>query len=112
MKTIFQFFFATYLFSKGYRKVSAIGNALRIHPGIISTWAATPFWQLALHFWGHTGNPVPTGVTKWEKKHIAKIQKERLEKLKSELLRQNGVLPNDLNAAENQWSKMIFKGDL
>ena len=112
MKTILQILFATYLFAKGFRKVSAISNTLHIHPGFICKWAKTPFWRLALRFWGHKGNPVPTGVGKWEKRYLAKLQNERLAKLKSELLRQNGVLPNDLNAAENKWRKMLLKGEI
>lgn len=112
MKTIFQILFATYLFAKGFRKVSAIANALRIHPGYICKWAKKPFWRLALRFGGYKGNPVPTGASKWERRYLAKLQQERLDNLKSELSRQNGTLSNDLNAAESKWRKMIFKGEL
>ena len=112
MKGILQFLFATYLFSKGFRKASVIAAALKIHPIFICNWAKTPYWSFCLRFWGYTGKEQVTGTTKWEKKHIAKIQKERLEKLKSELHRQNGTLENDLSAAETRWKKMLFNGDL
>ena len=112
MKRILQFLFATYLFSLGFRKASVIAAALKIHPIFICNWAKTPYWSFCLRFWGYTGKEQVTGTSKWEKKHIAKIQKERLEKLKSELHRQNGTLENDLSAAETRWKKMLFNGDL
>ena len=109
MKRILQFLFATYLFSKGFRKASVIAAALHIHPAIVCTWAETPFWTIGTRFWGYTGKDKVTGIQKWQAKQM---QKERIEKEKNALRRQNGVLENDLKAAEFQWRKLILKGDL
>ena len=112
MKTIFQFLFATYLFSKGFRKASRIAAALHIHPILICKWAKTPFWGIGIRFWGCTTKDNVIGIAKCKKKQLVRLQQARLEKEKLELRRQNGELQNDLKAAESKWRKMIFRGEL
>ena len=112
MKRILQFLFATYLFSKGFRKASVIAAALHIHPIFVCKWAKSVFWKIGIRFWGYSGDPKVTGIRTWEKKQALRIQQERLERHKVELHRQNGTLENDLNTAESLWRKLILKGDL
>ena len=110
MKTTLQIIFAAYLFSKGFRKANAIAEALHIHPIFICRWAKSPFWRFAIRFWGYTGNEKVTGTATWEKKQIAKLQEERLNKVKNEIARHTGAMNNDLITAERLWRRLIENG--
>ena len=107
MKTIFQFIFATYLFSKGFRKARVISEALHIHPIRVCKWCKSPLWRVATRFLGYTGTEKVTGTTKWEKKQLARLREARLEKAKDVARRLAGENGNDLRRAERLWTKLF-----
>ena len=49
---LFQFIFATFLFSNGFRSANKIGQAVNISSTRILQWSDTPIWTLALRCWG------------------------------------------------------------
>ena len=110
MKTIFQFFFATYLFSKGFRKARVISEALHIHPISICIWCKSPLWRVATRFWGYRGTDKVTQTAQWEKKQLAKLREERLEKQKDVARRLAGENGNDLRRAERLWTDLFSGG--
>ena len=108
MKTIFQFLFATYLFSKGFRKASRIAAALHIHPILICKWAKTPFWGIGIRFWGCTTKDNVIGIAKCKKKQLVRLQQARLEKEKLELRRQNGCVFSEAISIDRPYRSKRF----
>ena len=111
MKTLLQFLFAAYFFSKGFRKARVISEALHIHPIRVCKWSKSPLWRVATLFWGYTGTDKVTQTAKWEKKQLSQLREARLDKQKDVARRLAGRNSNDLLRAEKLWTT-LFKSEV
>ena len=111
MKTLLQFLFAAYFFSKGFRKARVISEALHIHPIRVCKWCKSPLWRVATRFWGYTGTDKVTQTAKWEKKQLSQLRAARLDKQKDVARRLAGENGNDLRRAERLWTT-LFKNEV
>ena len=113
LKTLLQFFFASYLFSEGCTNPHTIATLIQSNARQIYRWALSPLWKPTVWLLGHRGEIQMKGLTKFQRQRQAyrlEIQRQhhaRLEAVKKPMLRISGQLSNDLIKAERLWTKMF-----
>lgn len=110
---IFQFIFATFLFSNGFRSANKIGQAVNVSPTRILQWSDTPIWTHALRLWGHKGTIRLNHFDRYQHRknagNVKALHERRMNRAKDTLVK-GFHSSRSLKSADGLWSD-LFSGN-
>ena len=110
---IFQFIFATFLFSNGFRSANKIGQAVNVSPTRVLCWSFSPQWRICIRLWGHRGatklNNMQRFVHRQNAGNIKALHNRRLNRAKDAMVK-GFHSSKSLKSADGLWSN-LFSGN-